>query len=163
MLCSSDIFMKLIFVFTGITSEKPVKELMSDYKDRISRYVPLDQVEIKISNMKNESVQSIKHREEKAQLKQISEKDFLILLDERGREFTSVEFAVQLQKWFSSSGRRLVFMIGGAYGFGDGVLRRANMKISFSKFTFTHQVIRILLLEQVYRAFTIINNQKYHH
>ena len=155
--------MKLIFVFTGITSEKPVKEVMSDYKNRISRYVPLDQVEIKISNMKNESIQSIKDREQKEQFKHIREHDFLILLDERGREFTSVEFAVQLEKWIVSSGRRLVFMTGGAYGFGEGVLKRANMKISFSKFTFTHQLIRVLLLEQVYRAFTIINNQKYHH
>lgn len=155
--------MKLFFVFTGKTSEKAIVELMADYKNRISRYVTIDAHEIKSGNEKNESTSSIKDKEQKEQLKQISEKDFLILLDERGRDYSSVEFAVQLEKWFSTSGKRFVFMTGGAYGFGDAILKRANVKISFSKFTFTHQLIRILLLEQVYRAFTIINNQKYHH
>jgi 23S rRNA (pseudouridine1915-N3)-methyltransferase len=155
--------MKLFFIFTGKTSEKPLVELVADYKNRISRYMALETHEIKGSNEKNENILSIKEKEKKEQLKLISEKDFLVLLDERGKEFASVEFAVQLEKWFAQSGKRIVFMTGGAYGFGDEVLKRANAKISFSKFTFTHQFIRVLLLEQVYRAFTIINNQKYHH
>ncbi|HLG36314.1 MAG TPA: 23S rRNA (pseudouridine(1915)-N(3))-methyltransferase RlmH [Bacteroidia bacterium] len=155
--------MKLFFVFTGKTSEKAIAGLLADYKNRISRYVTVDAHEIKVSNEKNESIPGIKDKEQKEQLKQISERDFLVLLDEKGKEISSVEFAVQLEKWFSASGKRLVFMTGGAYGFGDGILKRANVKLSFSKFTFTHQFIRVLLLEQVYRAFTIINNQKYHH
>ena len=163
MLCRIENAMKLFFVFTGKTADKVVAGLLSDYKNRISRYVTIDTHEIKSGNEKNESASSIKDKEQKEQMKQAGEKDFLILLDERGREFSSVEFAVQLEKWFSASGKRLVFMTGGAYGFGDEIIKRANVKISFSKFTFTHQLIRVLLLEQVYRAFTIINNRKYHH
>lgn len=157
------IIMKLLFLFTGKTAEKPAVELLADYKSRISRYISIDVVEIKTGNEKSESVQSIKEKEQREQLKYILDKDFLVLLDERGKEYTSVEFAKQLEKWMASSGKRIVFLTGGAYGFSDSVMARANLKISFSKFTFTHQLIRIILLEQIYRAFTIINNQKYHH
>jgi 23S rRNA (pseudouridine1915-N3)-methyltransferase len=155
--------MKSYFIFTGKTSDKPLAELVADYKSRIGRYVAIEILEIKSGNEKNENPVSIKQKEQRAQIKLINEKDFLILLDERGREYSSVEFAVQFGKWITMPGRRLVFMTGGAFGFGDEILKRADLKISFSRFTFTHQMIRVLLLEQVYRAFTIINRQQYHH
>ena len=154
---------KILFVFTGKTSDRAIADLMADYKNRVSRYFSAEAVEIKTGNEKNESSRSIKEKEQKEQLKLISANDFVVMLDEKGKEFSSVEFALQMEKWLASSGKRLVFITGGAYGFGDAILSRANMKIAFSKFTFTHQMIRVLLLEQVYRAFTIINNQKYHH
>jgi len=136
---------------------------MSVYEGRISRYVSHGIVELKTKNEKGESIERIKEKEQKEQLKQTGERDVLILLDENGKQFSSVEFAAQLQKLLSASSRRIIFMTGGAYGFGSEISKRADLKISFSRFTFTHQVIRVLLLEQVYRAFTIINNEKYHH
>lgn len=155
--------MKILFVFTGQTFDKPVQELMSVYRERLSRYVSHEVVEIKTKNEKGESIERIKEKEQKEQLKYTGEKDMLILLDENGKSFSSVEFATHFQKLLNASNRRIIFMTGGAYGFGNEISKRANLKISFSKFTFTHQMIRPLLLEQVYRAFTIIRNEKYHH
>ena len=154
--------MKLLFVFTGQTSNKALEESMTDYASRIKHYADVEVKELKTRNEKNENVQSIKEKEQKEQMKQVGERDFLILLDERGKEFPSVEFAKQLEKLFVIN-KKIIFMTGGAYGFSDAMLKRADMKISFSKFTFTHQMIRVLVLEQVYRAFTIINRQQYHH
>ncbi len=136
---------------------------MSVYEGRISRYVSHGVMELKTKNEKGESIERIKEKEQKEQLKQIGERDVLILLDENGKQFSSTEFAVQLQKLLATSNRKIIFMTGGAYGFSTEISKRANLKISFSKFTFTHQMIRPILLEQVYRAFTIINNEKYHH
>ena len=96
-------------------------------------------------------------------LEKVHTGDTLILLDENGKQFSSVEFASQLQRLLTTSNRKIIFMTGGAYGFGSEIIKRASLKISFSKLTFTHQMIRPMLLEQVYRAFTIINNEKYHH
>ena len=155
--------MKILFVFTGQTFDKPVQELMSVYRERLSRYVSHDVVELKTKNEKGESIERIKEKEQKKQLKQIGERDLLILLDENGKQFSSAEFAMHVQNLLTTSHRRIIFMTGGAYGFGSEISKRANLKISFSRLTFTHQMIRILLLEQVYRAFTIINNEKYHH
>ena len=155
--------MKILFVFTGQTFDKPVKELMSVYQERIKRYVSHAVVELKTKNEKGESIERIKEKEQKEQLKQTGERDVLILLDENGKQFSSVEFAAQIQKLLIASGGKIIFMTGGAYGFGSEMIKRANLKISFSKLTFTHQMIRPILLEQVYRAFTIINNEKYHH
>jgi 23S rRNA (pseudouridine1915-N3)-methyltransferase len=155
--------MKILFVFTGQTFDKPVKELMIVYQERLSHYISYGIVELKTKNEKGESIERIKEKEQKEQLKQVGEGDTLILLDEDGKQFSSVEFASQLQKLLTTSNRKIIFMTGGAYGFGNEISKRANQKISFSKFTFTHQMIRPLLLEQIYRAFTIINNEKYHH
>ena len=155
--------MKVLFVFTGQTFDKPVKELMADYQKRIGRYISQGIVELKTKNEKGESTERIKEKEQREQLKQVGEGDTLILLDENGKQFSSVEFASQLQRLLTTSSRKIIFMTGGAYGFGSEVMKRANQKISFSKFTFTHQMIRPILLEQVYRAFTIIKNEKYHH
>jgi len=156
------IMMKILFLFTGQTSDKSLDGIVADYEKRIKHYANVEIKELKTRNEKNESIKSIQEREQKEQLKQISDKDFLILLDEKGREFSSVEFTKQVEK-FLSINKRVIFVTGGAYGFGIEILKRANLKISFSKFTFTHQLIRVLLMEQVYRAFTIISNQKYHH
>ena len=163
LLCGILIIMKLLFVFTGQTSDKSLEGIMADYAGRIKHYSNVEVKELKTRNEKNESIQSIKEREQIEQMKRVDEKDFLILLDENGRQFSSVEFAREIEKLPISSNKRIIFMTGGAYGFGEEIIKRANMKISFSKLTFTHQLIRVLLLEQVYRAFTIIRNQKYHH
>jgi len=136
---------------------------MTVYRERINRYASHDVVELKTKNEKGESIERIKEKEQKEQLKQMGERDVLILLDENGKQFSSIEFASHLQKLLTISNRRIIFMTGGAYGFGSEISKRANLKISFSRFTFTHQFIRALLLEQVYRAFTIMRNEKYHH
>src|SRR5262245_2075877 len=107
--------MKILFVFTGQTFDKPVKELMSVYRERINRYTSLDIVELKTKNEKGESIERIKEKEQKEQLKQTGERDVLILLDENGKQFSSVEFASQLQKLLATSSRKIIFMTGGAY------------------------------------------------
>ena len=125
--------MKILFVFTGQTFDKPVKELMSVYEERLRRYVSHGITELKTKNEKGESIDRIKEKEQKEQLKQIGDGDTLILLDENGKQFSSVEFAAQLQKLLTTSNRKIIFLTGGAYGFGNEIIKKANLKISFSK------------------------------
>jgi 23S rRNA (pseudouridine1915-N3)-methyltransferase len=109
--------------------------------------------------------QRINKREKEAQylLKNISNQDYIILLDERGKEYSSVEFSNFLEKQMISSVTHLVFMIGGPYGFDDSVYQRANAKISLSRMTFSHQMVRLFFVEQIYRAYTIMRGEPYHH
>ena len=154
--------MKIEFIFTGKTSEKWIEEGYSNYLDRIKRYVNAD---IKILNIISTGLSPDLQKKKEAAviIEKLSAKDLIVLLDETGKEFTSEGFAIQMKKLMNSGKAKIVFIIGGAYGSDISLQKQANLILSFSKMTFTHKMIRLLLLEQVYRAHTILKNEKYHH
>ena len=145
--------MKLQLITVGETYDKSVKVLADEYAARINRYYKFEMLAITASNANEEG---------KLLLKKIQENDTVVLLDEKGKELGSVDFSKQLNQWLNA-GRNVVFVIGGAYGFSEAVYARANYKLSLSKMTFPHQLIRALFTEQLYRACTILRNEKYHH
>jgi 23S rRNA (pseudouridine1915-N3)-methyltransferase len=148
----------------GKTDSKQLEELISIYEKRLSHYVKFEfDIIPDIKNSKNLSEQQQKQKEGELILKQVTPSDFLIVLDENGKQFSSVEFSNLLQKRMNSGIKNLVFVIGGPYGFSDEVYLRANSKISLSKMTFSHQMVRLFVVEQIYRAFTILKNEPYHH
>ena len=152
--------MTITLICIGKTSEKYVSEGIGMYLDRIKHYCKFNLVEMEAG--KGDETQ-IKKKESESLLKRVEEKDFLILLDEKGKDNTSVQFAELFKHHQNISTKNLVFVIGGAYGFSEEVYKRANAKIALSKMTFPHQLVRVLFLEQVYRAFTILKGEKYHH
>lgn len=152
--------MNISLICTGKTSEKYVSEGMRIYIARLSHYCKFNLVEVE-SGKGDES--QIRKKESESILKRVGEKDVLALLDEKGKEFSSVEFAKTVSHYQNISTKNLVFVIGGAYGFSDEVYKRANLKMALSKMTFPHQLVRIIFLEQLYRAFTILKGEKYHH
>ena len=134
------------------------------YQSRLVHYVPFSIVEIpELKNMSAFSKEQIKEKEGELIFKNIRPSDEVILLDEHGKEYRSVTFAKMLEEKMSRSGRDLVFVIGGAYGFSGDVYARADSKISLSQMTFSHQMVRTIFAEQLYRAFTIIKGEPYHH
>ena len=152
--------MTITLICTGKTSEKYVSEGIGIYLDRIKHYCKFNLVEMDAGN--GDETQ-IRKKESESLLKKTNEKDFLILLDENGKENTSVQFAELFIHHQNISTKNIVFVIGGAYGFSEEVYKRANTKIALSKMTFPHQLVRIIFLEQIYRAFTILKGEKYHH
>ena len=155
--------MKTILILVGKTVNKHFVAGINDYAERISHYMPLEIVTIpELRNTKNLSEEQQKLSEGDLILRQIQPSDTVVLLDEHGKEFRSIEYARWLQQKQQTS-RRLVFVIGGPYGFSDAVYSRANEKISLSKMTFSHQMIRLIFTEQLYRACTIIKGEPYHH
>lgn len=134
------------------------------YSGRLKKYINFNIVTIPdVKNAKSLSQNELKNREGEVLCAQFAKYDYVVLLDENGKHHTSVEFAEWINQRASRSIRRLCFVIGGAYGFSDEVYRMNNEKISLSKMTFSHQMIRILIVEQIYRAFTIMNGEPYHH
>ena len=155
--------MKITLLLTGKTADNRLASLIEDYQQRLKHYVSFDLVVIPdIKNAKSLSEEQIKTAEGEAMLRFFSPSMDVILLDEHGREFRSIEFADWLQKKMAS-GRDLTLVIGGPYGFSDAVYQRANGKLSLSQMTFSHQMIRVMAIEQVYRAMTILRNEPYHH
>jgi len=152
--------MNIALICTGKTTEKYILEGMRLYLDRLKHYVKFDLVELEAG--KGDSVQ-IKRKESQVILSRIDAKDILIVLDETGKEFTSIEFSKVIIHHQNIATKNLVFVIGGAYGFSEEVYKRANLKIALSKMTFPHQLVRVIFLEQLYRAFSIIKGEKYHH
>ena len=148
----------------GKTDDKNLEALFEKYRKRLGHYVNFS-VEIipDIRNSRNLSFTEQKRAEGESILKRIQESDQVILLDERGKAFRSVELARDLQKKMNAGVRTLVLVIGGPYGFSEPVYQRANAEMSLSKMTFSHQMIRVFLVEQLYRAFTILRNEPYHH
>jgi 23S rRNA (pseudouridine1915-N3)-methyltransferase len=137
---------------------------MDIYVSRLKHYIPFSVVEIpELKNVSAMTKDQIKIREGELILKHIKPADDLILLDERGKEYTSVELAKVIQDKISYGGKDMVYVIGGAYGFSDAVYQRANSKISLSRMTFSHQMVRAIFVEQIYRAFTIMRGEPYHH
>ena len=143
---------------------KEVEALVTMYTKRLNHYVRFAITTIAdIRNTKKLSEAEQKRLEGEAILRLINDSDHLMLLDEHGAEFRSIEFAEMIQRRMSAGTKRLVFVIGGPYGFSDAVYQRANSKISLSKMTFSHQIVRAIFTEQLYRAFTILKNEPYHH
>lgn len=156
--------MKISLITVGKTDMAWVREGLDMYVSRLKHYAPFDLTEIpELKNVSALSRDQIKSREGELVLKLVKPSDDLVLLDEHGREFRSLEFAKYLEDKMISSGRDIVFVIGGAYGFSPEVYSRANGKISLSKMTFSHQIVRTIFAEQLYRAFTIIKGEPYHH
>ncbi|WP_435654744.1 23S rRNA (pseudouridine(1915)-N(3))-methyltransferase RlmH [Cellulophaga baltica] len=148
----------------GKTDSNNLSQLIDEYENRLKHYVKFELELIPdIKNTKNLSEAQQKEKEGEAILKKINPTDALILLDENGKQFTSVDFSNYLQKKMNSGIKQLVFVIGGPYGFSAAVYGNAQGKISLSKMTFSHQMIRLFVVEQVYRAFTILKNEPYHH
>ena len=156
--------MKIVLVLVGKTNEKYLIEGISDYQKRLKHYTNFEIVEIpNIKNVKNFSEAELIKKEGEMILKYINTSDYLVLLDDKGNDFTSLKFAKKLQSWMRSGKKRLVFIVGGAYGFSDEVYNIGNEKLSLSKMTFSHQMVRLFFIEQTYRAYTILNNEPYHH
>ena len=156
--------MKISFITVGKTDVKWVREGLDLYVSRLSHYVPFTLDEIpELKNAASLSRSQVKEKEGELVLRRIKDADEVILLDERGREMRSVELAAFLEEKISRGGRDLVFVIGGAYGFSDRVYGRADAKLSLSRMTFSHQMVRTIFAEQLYRAFTIIKGEPYHH
>lgn len=155
--------MDIKLLTVGKTDVKWVKEGLDLYVSRLAHYVPFSLIEIpQLKNVSSFSKDQIKEKEGELILKQLKNSDLVWLLDERGKQYSSVEFSDFLQK-LSSRGRDLVFVIGGAYGFSKDVYSRADGLVSLSKMTFSHQMVRTVFAEQLYRAFTIIRGEPYHH
>lgn len=146
--------MKVKLFLTGKTTDKNIQALLQDYVARLKHYADFEEVILPASNKEEECANL---------LKRIQASDVLILLDEKGKQYTSVQFAQQLNTWMVSGKKNLVFVIGGAYGFTEAVYERADYKLSMSGFTFPHQLARLIFAEQLYRGFTILKNEKYHH
>ncbi|SNB11602.1 Ribosomal RNA large subunit methyltransferase H [Flavobacterium psychrophilum] len=167
-------FIKFVFIYTnnmnikliaiGKTDNKNLQTLIDDYTKRLSFYIKFDlEIIADIKNVKNLSETQQKEKEGELILSKITPTDQLILLDENGKTFSSVAFSDQLQKKMNSGIKTLVFVIGGPYGFSDDVYKKAFGKISLSPMTFSHQMVRLFFIEQLYRGFTILKNEPYHH
>jgi len=155
--------MKATLILIGKTDNKMYQAAIDDYVSRINHYIPFDiQVIADLKNSKNLSEEQQKQKEGELILKLLQTSDTVVLLDEHGKEFRSIEYASWIEKK-QQTAKRLVFIIGGPYGFSKDVYARANEKISLSKMTFSHQMVRLIFAEQFYRACTIIKGEPYHH
>ncbi len=156
--------MKITLLTVGKTDRDWVRQGLDVYTSRLKHYIPFVITEIpELKNVSALSKDQIKAKEAELILKNVKPTDDVILLDERGKEYSSMEFAKVLQDKISYIGKDIVFVIGGAYGFSDDVYRRADSKISLSRMTFSHQMVRTIFAEQIYRAFTIMRGEPYHH
>ena len=156
--------MNIELIVVGKTDMKEVEALVAMYTKRLNHYVKFAITTLAdVRNTKNLSAAEQKRMEGEAILRLVTDSDHLMLLDEHGLELRSIEFADLLQKRMSAGTKRLVFVIGGPYGFSDAVYQRTNSKLSLSKMTFSHQIVRAIFTEQLYRAFTILKNEPYHH
>jgi len=156
--------MKIKLLAIGKTDNKNIQELINLYQNRLKHYIKFElEIIPDIKNVKNLSQKQQKEKEGELILKKIQATDHLILLDENGKEFSSVNFSHFLQKKMNSGIKQLVFVIGGPYGFSETVYKKAQGKVSLSQMTFSHQMVRLFVVEQIYRGFTIIKNEPYHH
>ena len=155
--------MRLNLICIGKTDDKEIVQLISYYKTRLPKHWNFEIIEIPdVKNAKNISPDVLKKEEAKLFFNQIESTDYIVLLDEKGKQFSSREFAEKIDVWMGASIKRICFLIGGAYGFSEEIYQRANEKISLSKMTFTHQMIRLFFAEQIYRAYTTLCGKPYH-
>ncbi len=148
----------------GKTDSTHLQELISEYEQRLKHYIKFELGIIPdIKNVKNLSEVQQKEKEGEAILKRLQPTDVLVLLDEHGKQHTSIEFSNYLQKKMNAGIKRMVIVIGGPYGFSEEIYQKAQGKLSLSKMTFSHQMVRLFIVEQIYRAFTILKNEPYHH
>ena len=156
--------MKITLVAISKTTEKYLQEGIAIYENRLKHYCKFQRIEIPdLKNSKNLSFEQQKQKEAELILSKISNTDFVVLLDENGKEFNSLQFSNEINKWMNQSISSVVFIIGGPYGFDQSLYDRSNLKISLSKLTFSHQMVRLFYVEQLYRAFTILKGEPYHH
>lgn len=156
--------MKITLILNGKTEDEHIIKGFTVYEQRLKHYVSFETVVIPaLKNTKALSIEQQKQKEAELLFKQIQSADKLILLDENGKEYNSVGFSDFIQQQMNSGIKSLVFVVGGPYGFSEEVYKRANGKLSLSKMTFSHQMVRLFFIEQVYRAMTILKNEPYHH
>ena len=156
--------MNITTICIGKTDEKAIENLLQKYENRLPSHINYQRIEIPdIKNRKNLSEIQQKQKEAEQILAKIINTDFVIILDEKGKQPTSKQFADDIQNYMNQSVKNLVFVIGGPYGFSDTVYAKAQGKISLSLMTFSHQMVRLFFIEQLYRGFTILRNEPYHH
>jgi len=156
--------MKIKLLVVGKTQSRELSGLIDDYSKRINRYLPFEiELIADLKKGKNLPENTLKQKEGQQILDRLRASDTVFLLDEKGRQFDSVEFSNFLQEQMNRGGKQLVFIVGGAYGFDMAVHQRAQGKISLSKMTFSHQMVRLFFVEQLYRGFSILRNEPYHH
>lgn len=155
--------MNIKLILVGKTEEKYLREGIEIFEKRLKNYVNFEMIIIpSLKETKSLSPQTVKEKEGELILKQVLKYDKIILFDEKGLEFTSMDYSVFLQKHMNAGVKNLCFVVGGAFGFSDEVYKKADQKVALSKMTFSHQMIRLLIAEQIYRAFTILKNEPYH-
>jgi 23S rRNA (pseudouridine1915-N3)-methyltransferase len=156
--------MKIVFIVTGKTNHPLFSDIEDEYRKRLKHYIQLEQIVVhELKNTKNLTQDEQRIKEGELILKQIDPTDDVILLDEKGKTFSSIKFSSEIEKRMQSSVKRVVFVVGGPYGFSEAVYKRANSMLSLSAMTFSHQMIRMIFLEQLYRAMTILKGEPYHH
>lgn len=156
--------MKIKLLAIGKTDNKNLIQLIEEYQNRLKHYIKFElQIIPDIKNLKNLSELQQKEKEGELILSKLQNTDVLVLLDDKGKQYTSMEFSKYLQKKMNAGIKQLVLVIGGPYGFSDAVYKKSTGKISLSKMTFSHQMIRLFIVEQIYRGFTILKNEPYHH
>ena len=146
-------------ITTGKIKEKYLKEAISEYTKRLSKYTKLEIIELNDYDFDNKNI--VLEKEKEQILKHISDKDYIVTLEIEGKQFSSTEFAEKINNIFINNSN-ITFIIGGSYGLHDDIKKKSNLALSFSKFTFPHQLFRVFLLEQIYRAYKILNNESYH-
>lgn len=155
--------MRINLICIGKTDDREIAGLISYYQNRLPKHWNFSITEIPdVKNAKNLTPELIKKEEAKFFSQSLESADYVVLLDEKGKQFTSREFAAKIENWMNASTKRVSFLIGGAYGFADEIYERANEKMSMSKMTFTHQMIRLFFVEQIYRADQILQGKPYH-
>ncbi|MBK9191852.1 MAG: 23S rRNA (pseudouridine(1915)-N(3))-methyltransferase RlmH [Crocinitomicaceae bacterium] len=156
--------MKIRLITVGKTNKSYFLEAENEYSKRLGKYISFEKVELPdVKNAKSMPTEKIKQEEGKLILSKLDPSGILILLDENGKEFNSVQFSALLRQEMNRGPKSIQFVIGGAYGFSEEVYAAAKSKISLSQMTFNHQMVRMIFIEQVYRAFTILNGEPYHH
>ena len=156
--------MKIIFLVVGKTTDRLLDQLIMQYVSRIKHYVSFEMVVVpELKNTKALSQMQQKEKEGDALLDFFQPSDFVMLMDEGGKQYTSQQFAAHIDKISMAGAKRMVFVIGGPYGFADKVYKSAQEKVSLSLMTFPHQLVRLIFVEQLYRAFTILHGEPYHH
>ena len=153
--------MEIVLLSIGKTNKMYAQEMILEYKKRLSRYTKFTVNEIRLSSKKINSKSELLKRESSLFLNHITDKDYVILLDENGTNYTSINFAQKVEK-LRILHKRIIFLIGGAYGFSEILHKNSNEKMSLSRMTFSHQMAKIFFIEQLYRAFTILNHHPYH-
>lgn len=156
--------MKIVLLQTGKTTERYLAEGLTTYEERIRRYSSFEIITLPdIRKTRNMPEEEQKAKEGAQMLRVFREDDFIVVLDDKGREFSTIEFSSWLEKSLMIQKKRILFVIGGPWGFADEIRRKADMTLSLSRMTFSHQMVRLLFLEQLYRAFTVIRGEPYHH
>jgi len=155
--------MKIVLIQVGKTNENYIQTGIKEYQKRLKNYIVFDEITVAEAKNKKKTIKEQKSEEAKNIIKEIKGGDLVILLDEKGKEYSSPEFANFLQKKMNQSPKRIVFILGGPFGFDESIYQQYNQKFALSKMTFTHQMVRLFFIEQIYRGFAILNNSPYHH